>query len=98
MGYQHNKELAVVSGKKSKRGPAKITKDIKQMIADLTSELYYDVFNNLSELGYYHKANLLSKLFEYQTPKMRSTEYKTDVDSMSDAQIDLITEKLMENE
>ncbi len=73
MGFQHNKELAAASGKKSKRGEGKITKEVKQMIIDLTNELYQDVARNKNELDTNQKAGLLMKLFEYQVSKAKKS-------------------------
>ena len=73
MGFQHNKELASASGKKSKRGEGKITKEVKQMIIDLTNELYQDVARNKNELDTNQKAGLLMKLFEYQVSKAKKS-------------------------
>ena len=98
MGFQHNKELASASGKKSKRGEGKITKEVKQMITDLTNALFNEVFSNLSEIEYYQKANILLKLFEYQTPRLKTTEHKTDIDSLTDSQVDAIANKILDNE
>jgi hypothetical protein len=78
MGFESNKELASKNGKKSKRGEAKLTKDVKEMVKELTEQLYSDVTSNIKELDTNQKAQLLVKLIDYQLPKLKAIENKTD--------------------
>jgi len=78
MGFESNKELASKNGKKSKRGEAKLTKDVKEMVKELTEQLYSDVTSNIKELDTNQKAQLLVKLIDYQLPKLKAIESRTD--------------------
>lgn len=60
------------AGKKSKRGPAKLTSDVKEAISLLVDDLQKDLATNLNKLEPREKADLLVKLLEYVIPKQRA--------------------------
>lgn len=61
------------AGKKSKRGQAATTKEVKQMISDLVEKLHSEVIENIDQLEAKEKAELLTKLVEYVIPKQKHT-------------------------
>lgn len=66
----------------------------KEKVKDLFDKLYSDVIDNLDDLDTKEKAHLLTKLIEYQVPKIRSVEGNMDIKHVADIPVGNWPEKL----
>jgi len=93
----NNREIASAAGRKSKRGPGKFNKKVKDTIATLAERLLEDVLENLDELDANQKANLMVKVVEYIQPRLKSVGAEITVANMSEQEMgDLLDQKLKE--
>jgi uncharacterized protein YaaW (UPF0174 family) len=93
-----NRELAAEAGRKSKRGPGKKTREMKKMLADLMEKLYESVNDDLDQLDIKDKAVLLTRLAEYNVPKMRATESRVNIENLSESDINELWKRITEGE
>ena len=93
-----NIERAREAGRKSKRGPSKVSGQTKEKIAQLVETLFDDVMNNMDDLETKDKANLLVKLIEYEIPKRRAVESTVELSMLSDEEVNELIERIMNHE
>ena len=82
----------------SKRGKNKYNYEVIEIISNLSAKLYKDVIDHLDDMAVKDKAMLLPRLLEFLAPKQIRTEYVNDFDleQMSDKDIDLIINRLID--
>jgi len=73
----------------------KITKDLRQSITDFLEQNFVDVVEIWKKLDNDKcKLNFYRDLLRYAVPTLQSTEFKTDFDKLTDAQLDYIINEL----
>ncbi len=90
--------LASEAGKKSRRGPSKVSGQTKEKIARLVDKLFDDVMGDMDSLETKDKANLLVKLIEYEIPKRRAVESTVELSMLSDEEVNELIERIMNHE
>ncbi len=75
-----NSKAASEAGKKSKRGPAKITKERQEKIIKVLGTLDKNINKDLKEMKAVERVNLWKDLQEFIVPKLQRTEAKIEVE------------------
>ena len=76
-----NSETAREAGKKSKRGPAKITRERQEKILQILEKLDKGLNADLKAIKNNDRVNLWKDLQEYVVPKLQRMEAKIEIDA-----------------
>lgn len=78
--------------------PNKITGDLRMRIKAFLDDGFEDVRKEWKRLPSKDKIMLYEKLLSFTLPRMRETDLKLNLDEMTDDQLNLIIDKILNNE
>ena len=78
--------------------PNKVTFDMRQALKTILENEIKVLPQLLTKMNPEKRADLLSRLLQYVTPKLQNVDLKTDFEEMSDSQLDRIIIELKNNQ
>ena len=83
------------TGGRGKGTPNRVTADTKAWLAKLLDKNRRQFEKDLKRLEPHQRVAIFEKMLAYSTPKLQSVEAKLDLNSMSDAQLNLFIESIV---
>ena len=85
------------TGGREKGTPNKITADLRERIHDFLSENWQFIQDDFKKLDPKDRLFFYEKLLQYGLPKLQSTELISNIEQLSDQQLDFIINELKTN-
>lgn len=82
------------TGGRKKGTPNKVTTSMREWLTEIIDNNRDSIQNDLAALEPKERLIILEKFMQYTIPKMQSISADIDINSLSEAQIDLIVDKL----
>jgi hypothetical protein len=76
----------------------RLSRDLRQTITDFLEDHWSEVVKEFSKLKGRDKVNFYRDLLQYAIPKMQAVAVDVDLNNLSEAQLDIIINKLLSHE
>lgn len=87
----------IKTGGRESGTPNKLTTDMRTALQDILENEIKILPQLLEKMKPEKRAEILSRLLQYVTPKIQNIEIQTEFDRLSDEQLDIIIEKLKQS-
>ena len=93
----YNKQTAAEAGRKSKRGPAKTTEDLRKRVKNLIDDNYEQIQKDLAVLKPKERVDAWLRLLEYSLPKQARVDVQMGLRDLLELSEEELEQTIIEN-